>query len=60
MLAGLDPQDYQLQVEDAQASLARIRAEVRNAEANYARIRDLYENNNASLNDLDASRAAFE
>jgi RND family efflux transporter MFP subunit len=60
VLARLDPQDYQLRVEDAEASLARIRAEVRNAEANYARIRDLYENNNASLTDLDASRAAFE
>jgi len=60
LLARLDPQDYQLQVEDAQASLARVRAEVRNAEANYARIRDLYENNNASLNDLDATQAAFE
>jgi RND family efflux transporter MFP subunit len=60
VLARLDPQDYQLRFEDAQASLARVRAEVRNAEANYARIRDLYENNNASRNDLDASRAAFE
>ena len=60
VLARLDPQDYRLRVEDAEASLARTRAEVRNAEANYARIRDLYENNNASRNDLDASRAGFE
>jgi RND family efflux transporter MFP subunit len=60
VLARLDPQDYRLQVEDAEASLARIRAEGRNAEANYARIRDLYENSNASLNDLDAARAGFE
>jgi RND family efflux transporter MFP subunit len=60
LLARLDPQDYQLRVEDAEASLARIRAEVRNAEANYARLRDLYENDNASLNDLDAARAGFE
>jgi len=60
LLARLDPQDYRLRVEDAEASLARIRAEVRNAEANYARIRDLYENSNASLNDLDATRAGFE
>lgn len=60
LLARLDPQDYRLQLEDAEASLARMRAETRNAEASYARIRDLYENNNASLNDLDASRAGFE
>jgi len=60
VLARLDPQDYQLRVEDTEATLARIRAEVRNAEANYARIRELYENNNASRNDLDASLAGFE
>jgi RND family efflux transporter MFP subunit len=60
VLARLDPKDYELRVEDAQALLARVRAEVRNAEASYARIRDLYENSNASLNDLDASRAGFE
>jgi RND family efflux transporter MFP subunit len=60
VLARLDPQDYQLLVEDTRASLARVRAEARNAEANYARMRDLYENNNASLNDLDAARAGYE
>jgi RND family efflux transporter MFP subunit len=59
-LARLDPQDYRLMVEDAQASLARVHAEARNADANYARIRDLYENSNASLNDLDAARARSE
>jgi RND family efflux transporter MFP subunit len=59
-IATLDDTDYQLQVEDAQASLARARAEARNAEANLARIRGLYENNNASQNDLDAARTAFE
>jgi RND family efflux transporter MFP subunit len=60
VLARLDPRDYQLQVEDARAALARSKAEERNTDANYARIRDLYENNNASLNDLDAARARFE
>ena len=59
-LARLDATDYQLQVEDAQASLARGRAEARNAEANLDRIRGLYENNNASQNDLDAARTAYE
>ena len=60
VLATLDPQDYRLQVEDGEAALARAGAEARNAEANYARIRELYENNNASLNDLDAARAGYE
>jgi RND family efflux transporter MFP subunit len=60
VLARLDPTDYRLQVEDAEAALARARAEARNAEASYARIRDLYENNNASLNELDAAQAGYE
>jgi RND family efflux transporter MFP subunit len=60
VLAELDPRDYQLRLEDAQSALDRDRAEARNAEANYARIRDLYENENASLNDLDSARAGFE
>jgi len=60
VLARLDPQDYRLRVEDGDAALARARAEARNAEANYARLRDLYENENASLNDLDAARAGYE
>jgi RND family efflux transporter MFP subunit len=60
VLARIDPQDYRLRLEDGEASLARARAEARNAEANYARLRDLYENKNASLNDLDAARAGYE
>ncbi len=60
VLARLDPTDYRLRVEDAEAALARAGAESRNAEANYARIRDLYENNNASLNDLDAALAGYQ
>lgn len=60
LIARLDPTDYQLQVEDAQASLSRARAEARNAEANLERIRGLYENSNASQTELDGARTAFE
>lgn len=60
VIAALDPADYQLKVQEAEAGLARARAEARNASANYARIRALYENRNASRNDLDASRAAAD
>lgn len=60
LIAELNPLDYQLQVEDAQASLHRAQAEARNAEANFARTRDLYESGNASRNEYDAARAASE
>lgn len=60
LIAELDPTDYELQVQQAQASLESAKAQERNAEANYNRVRQLWENRNASRNDLDASRAAYE
>jgi RND family efflux transporter MFP subunit len=60
LIAELDPGDYQLRVEDAEAALTRARAEERNAEASYERVRGLYENRNASKQDLDAARAGYE
>lgn len=59
-IAVLDDSDYQLQVDDAEASLRQAEAQSRNASANYARIRGLYENNRVSINDLDAARAGNE
>jgi multidrug efflux system membrane fusion protein len=60
LIARLDDTDYLLQVQEAEAALANARAQARNAESNYDRVRALYENRNASLNDLDAARAASE
>lgn len=60
LIARIDPVDYRLRVQEAEASLEQARAQARNAAANYDRVRSLYENNNASLNDLDAARAADE
>jgi RND family efflux transporter MFP subunit len=60
LLAELDPQDYELRLEQAGATLARAQAEARNAKASYERMRALYEGGNASRNDLDQSRAAHE
>ncbi len=60
LIAQLDPEDYRLQQQDAEAGLRRAQAEARNAQANYNRVRGLYETNNASLNDLDAARTASE
>ncbi len=60
LIAVLDDEDYRVQVQEAEASLAQARAQERNAEANYARVRLLYESNNASKSDLDAARANYE
>jgi RND family efflux transporter MFP subunit len=60
LIAELDPEDYRLRLEDAEAALARARAEERNASAGYERVRGLYESRNASRQDLDAARAAYE
>jgi RND family efflux transporter MFP subunit len=60
LIAELDPSDFQLQVEEADAALRRAQAEARNAEASFERIRGLYENGNASRTDFDSARAAAE
>ena len=60
LIATVDPTDYELELERAEASLESAKAEERNAAANFARMRGLYENNNASKNDYDAARAASE
>ena len=60
VVARLDPAEYRIRVGEAEAAVAQARASERNAEANYDRVRRLYENNNASLSDLDAARAAYE
>ncbi|NIO15626.1 MAG: efflux RND transporter periplasmic adaptor subunit [Deltaproteobacteria bacterium] len=60
LIAELDPKDYILQVQEADAALTRARAEARNAAANYERVRLLYESDNASLSDLDIARAQAE
>ena len=58
LIANLDDRDYRLRVQEAEARLASAQAQARNAEANYSRVRALWENRNASQNDLDAARAA--
>ncbi len=60
LIADLDPADHQLQVQEAQASLAQARAQERNAAAEYERVRLMWEDNNASKSALDAARAASE
>ena len=59
-IAELDPRDFELLVQDAEAGLKSTEAQARNAAANYSRVRALYENRNASRNELDAARAGSE
>ena len=60
ILAVLDPTDYELRVEEAEAAVAQAVASSRRAQADYDRTRALYEANNASKSDFDAARAAAE
>ncbi len=60
VIAALDPQDYNLREQSADAALAQAQAQARNASAAYDRARAMYESRNSSLNDLVAARAAHE
>ncbi|MDH3890751.1 MAG: efflux RND transporter periplasmic adaptor subunit [candidate division Zixibacteria bacterium] len=60
LIARLDSEDYQLQVQSADASLSQAKAQARKAAANHDRVRAGYENRSSSLNDFDAARAANE
>ena len=60
LLARLDSRDYDLQVQEARASLTRALAAKRNADAERDRVRELYENDNASLSQWDQARAVAE
>ena len=60
LIAALDPASYQLQQQQARASLVEAEANERRAAANYERTKGLYANDNASLNDLESARAQAE
>ncbi len=60
LLAALQDNDYQLELDRARSGLEEAEAEARNAVAQYRRIKALYESESASRNELDSARAAFE
>jgi multidrug efflux system membrane fusion protein len=60
LIAELDRATYDLQAQQAQASLVESQANNRRAAANYDRTKGLYANDNASLNDLESARAEAE
>ncbi len=59
-LVRLDPEDYDLQVREAEAALRQAEAAARNGAANLRRARALYERENASATELDAALAAAD
>jgi multidrug efflux system membrane fusion protein len=60
LIAEIDPANYALQEQQAQATLVEAEANNRRAAANYERTKGLYANNNSSLNDLESARAEAE
>jgi len=58
LIGELDDIDYRLQVSEAEAALRQAEAQAQNAEADLRRVRGLFENDNASRDDLDAAVAA--
>ena len=60
LIAELDPDDYRIEVQRAEAALLQARAEERRARADRERARELYENANLSLSEWDAARTAAE
>ncbi|MEM6639900.1 MAG: efflux RND transporter periplasmic adaptor subunit [Pseudomonadota bacterium] len=60
LIARLNPSTYELTVQQSDAALAQALANQRNADASYSRTKELYENNNASRNELDGARASAE
>ncbi|MDB4324761.1 efflux RND transporter periplasmic adaptor subunit [bacterium] len=56
-LAALDPTDYDIAVRQAEAAVGSAQASWHNADRDLERVRQLYENSNASQNELDSATA---
>jgi multidrug efflux system membrane fusion protein len=60
VLAVIDPEDYRLKVQQAEAALEQAKSQARYAADAYNRAMQLYENRTYSKSNLDAARAASE
>ncbi len=60
LIAVLDPSDYLIDYEEADASVKNADAQEKKAKSNYQRVSILYENQNASLAEYEAAKAEFE
>ena len=60
LLATLDDADFQLEYEQADASVKNADAQEKQAKSNFERIRSLYENGSTSLSDFESAKATYE
>jgi RND family efflux transporter MFP subunit len=60
VVARLDPEDYRLQVESAEARYREATAAAENAKAELRRVKTLYAHDNASLSAYDRARTQYE
>ena len=60
LIARIDPKDFKLRMQEAEAALTQAVAAARNARSQHERVMALWENRNAAKGDLDAARAARE
>ena len=59
LMAVLEPSDYQLSYEEADASVKNADALEKQAKSNYERMRILYENENTSLSEYESAKANY-
>lgn len=59
LLAKLDSKPYELRVSQIRYALSEAKASLQNAKSTYSRTKKLYVNQNASVSDIDKSRALF-
>ena len=60
LIANLDPSDYLLSYEEADASVKNADAQEKQTKSNYQRVAVLYENQNTSLAEYEAAKAQFD
>ncbi|MEO9804505.1 MAG: efflux RND transporter periplasmic adaptor subunit [Reichenbachiella sp.] len=60
LIATLDNSDFQLEYEQADASVKNADAQEKQAKSAYERVRSLYENGNTSLSEFESAKAAYE
>ena len=60
IIARLDGEEYELEVQRSAAALDSARAQARTAESSYQRTRELYQNDSASRRELEAAQANLE
>ena len=60
LLAQLDKNDYELQVQQAQAALSQATSQARNASSTFNRVRSLYESSSTSKSEYDGARTSKE